>query len=92
MNLNLINLFHATGRKIFGNQHWDDARFAYMCQKLMNNAAGTLIAFPVHIFVKFTLNDIYEKDGYDAAKLALDDFLAGKTLKNSEYLSDDEEI
>lgn len=92
MNLNLINLFHAAGRKIFGNQAWNDARFKYMCQNLLNKAAGTLIAYPVHIFVNFTLTDIYKKEGYDAAKLALDDFLAGKTLKNSEYLSDDEEI
>lgn len=92
MNLNLINLFHAAGRKIFGNKAWDDARFSYMCQNLMNKAAGTLLAFPVHVFVNFTLNDIYKKDGYDAAKQAMDDFLAGKTLKAPEYLLDGEEI
>ena len=90
--MNLINLFHTIGRKIFGNQAWDDARFKYMCQNLMNKAAGTLIAFPVYIFVNFTLTDIYKKDGYDAAKLALDDFLAGKSLTESKYISDNEEI
>ena len=90
--MNLINLFHTTGKKIFGNQAWDDARFKYMCQNLMNKADGTLIAFPVYIFVNFTLTDIYKKDGYDAAKLALDDFLAGKSLTESKYISDNEEI
>ena len=84
--MNLINLFHTIGRKIFGNQAWDDARFTYMCQNLMNKAAGT------HVFIHFTLNDIYKKDGYDAAKLALDDFLAGKSLTESKYISDNEEI
>ena len=57
-----------------------------MCQNLMNKAAGT------HVFIHFTLNDIYKKDGYDAAKQAMDDFLAGKTLKAPEYLLDGEEI
>ena len=90
--MNLTSLFHRIGRKIFGNQAWDDARFSYMCQNLMNKAAGTLLAYPVHIFVHFTLNDIYKKDGYDAAKQAMDDFLAGKTLKAPEYLLDGEEI
>lgn len=90
--MNFTSLFHQIGRKIFGNQAWDDARFAYMCQNLMNKAAGTLLAYPVHIFVHFTLNDIYKKDGYDAAKQAMDDFLAGKTLKAPEYLLDEEEI
>lgn len=84
--MNLTSLFHRIGRKVFGNQAWDDARFSYMCQNLMNKAAGT------HVFIHFTLNDIYKKDGYDAAKQAMDDFLAGKTLKAPEYLLDGEEI
>lgn len=88
--MNLTSLFHQVGRKTFGIKAWDDARFTYMCQNLMNKSAGTLLAFPVHVFVHFTLKDIYKKDGYDAAKQAMDDFLAGKTLKAPEYLLDGE--
>lgn len=86
-------LFHRIGRKIFGIRPWENARFEYLRSKVVHASLGNPMTYPVMVFIKFQLKDIYQKEGYDAAKQALDDFLSGKFKPtDSEYVPDNQEI
>lgn len=86
-------LFHQIGRKIFGNRPWEDARFEYLRARVVQASIGNPMAYPVMVFIKFQLKDIYEKEGYDAANQALDDFLSEKFKPaDSEHIPDNIEI